>query len=145
MLRAPTFALALSLCLASCHRDEPLVTAPKRALAARLSYAALDHWRPFDDRQADHKDAREAVPLAAVARLADAGDWHGVGAASLVAGDLGRATEALARAASSDDVAADRALATLLRGNADEALEQLDAVLAHAPKQSRALWNRALA
>ncbi len=145
MLRFVTLAAAISLCLASCHRDEPLVTAPKRALAARLSYAALDRWRPLDGGLADHKDARESVPLAAVARLSDAGDWHGVGAASLVAGDLGRAAEALERAPKSDDVAADRALATLMRGNVDEALEQLDAVLAHAPKHSRALWNRALA
>ena len=144
MLRFVTFAASLSLLAAGCHRAEPLVTAPKRALAGRLSYAALDRWRPLDDARQDNA-ARETVPLAAVARLSAAGDWHGVGAASIVSGDFGRATEALDRAAKSDDVAADRALVTLVRGNADEALEQLDAVLARAPKQPRALWNRALA
>lgn len=127
--------------IVGCRRSTPLLSAPKRTLAARLSYAALDRYRPLDD----DPRAREPVPLALFAQLAERGDEHGVGDLALLAGDRSRATESLARAPHDLDSDADRAAAALINGDLDDALERLDAVLRAQPRHGQALWNRGLA
>jgi hypothetical protein len=144
MIRLATIAAGILLCVSGCRRAE-LTTAPKRALAARLSYAGLDRWRPFAESPGDPKNAREVVSLETLARLSAAGDLHGVGDLSLLSGDRGRAAQALARAPHDANVDADRAVVTLERGDVGAALEQLDAVLKAQPRHPQALWNRALA
>jgi hypothetical protein len=89
--------------------------------------------------------ARNAVTFEALAQLERRGDFHGIAAASVLAGDLARAATYLERASSDVGVAADRALLALANGHPREAVIRLDDVLAVNPRHPQALWNHALA
>lgn len=140
-MQRAVLALTSLLLVGGCQRRPSLTTAPRRTLAARVSYAALDVWRPLDERAG----SREAVSLAAFDGLARRRDWHGVAALALIGGAPARAADALARAPRDLDTDADRALLSLLRDDVDDALERLDGVLAARPRHAQARWNRGLA
>jgi hypothetical protein len=82
---------------------------------------------------------------AALARLQEQNDQHGLAAAYLSEHDLAGAEMALAKAGESVDVVSDRAVLALERGDFAEALRIADAVLARAPGHVAASWNRAVA
>ncbi|HEX7837771.1 MAG TPA: hypothetical protein VF469_09925, partial [Kofleriaceae bacterium] len=131
------------------ERDTPVAppralgTSRVRAIEARISYAAADAHRPYDTARAGNAPSpADAISLEALAQLEQRGDYHGVAAASLLAGELSRAATYLDRAVPGLDVAADRALLQLAAGHPGDALITLDRVLAAAPRHPQALWNR---
>ena len=123
-----------------------LATAATRSIEGRISYAAADRHRRYDVvRSGEPARAADQIAFDTLSLLDHRGDFHGVAAASLLAGDTARATAYLDRAAPGPDVAADRALLQLAAGHPSDALIALDGVLAAAPRHPQALWNRALA
>jgi hypothetical protein len=123
-----------------------LTSAQVRPIEGRLSYAGADRYRPYDVVRADAPGAaRIDVTFDALAQLERRGDFHGIAAASLLAGDPTRAAAYLERATGNLDVAADRALLALSSGDPREAVIRVDDVLTANPRHPQALWNRALA
>jgi cellulose synthase operon protein C len=127
-------------------RPEPIVLAQadKRPLEARLSYAAADHWRPYDVERAAAV-VREEVRVDTLARLEAKGEWRGLADGYLLGGEPERAAEALARAGESADVESDRAALALQKHDAAMALAHAARALALAPGHAQGAWNRALA
>ena len=119
-----------------------------RPLEARLSYPGAGHYGP--------QNAQRAAGSAAIAsdRLLElklafqqANDWHGVAVASLLALDKERARQAFAKAPSTPEVDADRAVLELVTGTPEaleRGLDDVDRALAAAPGNAAAHWNRAL-
>jgi hypothetical protein len=119
-----------------------------RPLEARLSYPGTDTYGP--------QNAQRAAGSAAIAsdrllqlQLAfqQAKDWHGVAVASLLTADRERARQAFARAPSTPEVDADRAVLELMTGTPEaleRGLDDVDRALAAAPGNAAAHWNRAL-
>lgn len=103
-------------------------------------------YRPY--RVARGAEDRGDPPFEQLARLARAGDWHGLATASLAYGDRAAARRYLARAWPTPAVIVDRAALDLLDGSEpalERALVALDGVLAVAPDHLAARWNLALA
>ncbi len=121
-----------------------LALAPSRSLEARVAYGPARDWRPYTVLRAGEQTP-EAVPLTALAQLEAKGDWHALGVAQLLRGDLSAAQAALDKAEPSADVEADRAALALARGDAVEALARAKAALALAPSHPAARWNYGLA
>lgn len=131
-------------------RPEPIVLAQavERPIAARLSDARADRFRPYGGARM----TREEVRVDTLAQLQRRGDWRGLADAELLAGDPARAAEALARAAkaparagASADVESDRAALALVEHDAAAALGHAARALGLAPGHRQAAWNRALA
>lgn len=122
-------------------RPAPIVVvqAQKRAIEARLSAPAADGWRPYAGR------GREEVRVDVIAELHKRGDWRGLAAAELVAGDTQKAGEALAKAGESADAESDRAALALVSRDPKAALTHATRALQLAPGHAQAAWNRALA
>lgn len=129
------------------HRTEQVWMAggPTRPLEPRLSYPGADAWRPYETMRSENLATPEPAPLQEMARLEEAGDFQGIAAAYLLRKELESATAYLARAGDLPEAEADRAVVALLRGDVPEALERLEGVLARAPRQAQAMWNRGLA
>lgn len=123
---------------------------PSRAIEGRLSYGGADHYRPYEvQRAASGATVEHGIPLAALARLEERGDLHGIAAAHLLMGSREQAAHYLDSAVEDPklalDAASDRALLALLGGDPEAALQILDRVLEEEPQHPQALWNRALA
>lgn len=122
---------------------------PTRAIEGRLSYGGADHYRPYEVQRAGTATVEHGIPLAALARLEERGDLHGIAAAHLLMGSREQAAHYLDSASRDPrlalDAESDRALLVLLDGDPEAALEILDRVLAEDPLHAQALWNRALA
>jgi tetratricopeptide (TPR) repeat protein len=117
--------------------------APRRGIEARLAWDQAAAYRPYDvDRGTG---AREAIPLATLAALEKAADEHGLGAVSILAGDLDRATDYLAAGGKTADLESDRAALALARGDAEAALTLAASALELDPTHPAARWNHALA
>jgi hypothetical protein len=122
---------------------------PTRAIEGRLSYGGADQYRPYEVQRSGGTAVEHGIPLAALARLEERGDVHGIAAAHLLMGSHEQAKHYLDSAreepALAVDVESDRALLALLDGDPETALQILDRVLEQAPQHPQALWNRALA
>jgi tetratricopeptide (TPR) repeat protein len=122
---------------------------PRRAIEGRLSYGGADRYRPYEVPRASGVTVEHGIPLAALARLEEHGDMHGIAAAHLLMGSREQAAHYLDSASKDPrialDVESDRALLVLLDGDPEAALQILDRVLEHEPQHPQALWNRALA
>src|SRR6185312_1336379 len=116
-----------------------IVQAQKRAIEARLSAPAADRWRPYAGR------AREEVRVDVIAELQRRGDWRGLFAAQLVAGETQQAGEAVAKEGESADAESDRAALALVSRDPKGALMHATRALQLAPGHAQAAWNRALA
>lgn len=120
-----------------------------RAIEGRLSYGGADLYRPYEVQRAGGTAVEHGIPLAALAKLEERGDVHGIAAAHLLMGSRSQAEHYLDSArkepALAVDVESDRALLTLLDGDPETALQILDRVLEQEPQHPQALWNRALA
>jgi hypothetical protein len=129
-------------------RLEPLVLAlaETRSLEARVTYAPADRWRPYGvEGQAANAMPREEVRADTLAQLQKRGEWRGLGDAYLLAGDPGRAAEALTRAGETADVESDRAAVALVRRDPATALAHATRALQLVPAHTPAQWNRGLA
>jgi hypothetical protein len=129
-------------------RLQPIVLAhaDRRSLEARLSYAPADRWRPYGvERPAARAMPREEVRVDTLAQLQKRGEWRGLGDAYLLAGEPGRAAEALACAGESADVESDRAALALAGRDSAAALAHATRALWLAPAHAPAAWNRGLA
>lgn len=120
---------------------------PTRGLEARLSYPGTEAYRPLDVQRGTgvHATASHVTRLAA--DLEQAGNWHGLAVASLLAGRRETAAQAFARAPSTPQVDSDRAAFEILDGSPaalERALEHVDRALAAEPDHAAARWNRAL-
>ncbi|WPB79968.1 CHAT domain-containing protein [Archangium violaceum] len=127
-------------------KEEPvaLALAPTRSMEARLSWQGASGWRPYGVKRSGEERPREQLSLKVLAALEEARDWHGLAVAQLLAGEPGRAAEALKQAGRSPGEDSDRAALALSRGALEEALVLLEGVLERAPRHPAALWNRAL-
>jgi cellulose synthase operon protein C len=122
--------------------------APTRAIEPRLTWGAAAAHRPYDVERGDRGDrgGNEPIELATLAELERAGDKHGVGALSLLAGERERAARNLS--GETDAVVSDRAALALVDGDAETALSLTATVLersASARAHGAARWNHALA
>jgi hypothetical protein len=111
-----------------------------RPIEARLGYAALDRYRPYRRPAGERRE----LSRARLAELEERGDFHGVAAYSLEAGEWTRAAEYLDRAPKGPTVDIDRAVVALGAGRLEEALQTLDEALRVVPRSGPALWNRSL-
>ncbi len=121
-----------------------LLDAPSRSTEARVAYGPADRYRPYDVARSSSASRGEHVSLEALARLEHDKDFGGVAAGLLLGGDRDRAAEYLDRAGKSPDTDVDRAVLALGRGELEEALNLLDAVIEQNPRHEQALWNMAL-
>jgi cellulose synthase operon protein C len=139
-------ALALVVVRSPGLREDPvaLALAPTRSLEARLSWEGASGWRPYGVQRSGEERPREQLTLKALAALEEARDWHGLAVAQLLAGEPGRAVEAMRQAGRSPGEDNDRAALALSRGALEEALVLLEAVLEREPRHPAALWNRGL-
>jgi tetratricopeptide (TPR) repeat protein len=129
------------------QHDVWLAKRPERLLEARVSYQGADGYRPPASRMMGSEDASEDLPHEDLATLTRQGDAHGVIAAYLVRDDPKLAEWALKKLEGierSPDLESDRAVALLLKGEREEALRVLEAVLEQNPRHPQALWNRGL-
>ncbi|MBN1207886.1 MAG: CHAT domain-containing protein [Myxococcaceae bacterium] len=116
-----------------------------RLLEARVSYRIADKHRDRPVKMGSGGDGEE-LSLEDLAVL-EKHDPHGLIAAYLVQADRDlaeRALRTLKKMERSPDLDSDRAVALLLRGEHEQALRLLDAVLAQHPQHPQALWNRGL-
>ncbi len=120
-----------------------------RAIEGRLSYGGADLYRPYEVQRASGTAVEHGIPLAALAKLEERGDVHGIAAAHLLMGSRSQAEHYLDSAhnepALAVDVESDRALLALLDSDPENALQILDRALEQEPQHPQALWNRALA
>lgn len=123
---------------------ELLAVAPTRSLEARLSWSGASAHRPYGVLRSGDERPKELVPLQKLAKLEEEGDLHGLATGHLLRGEREQAAEYLQRAPASPDVASDRAVVALSKGELEEALRLLDGVLEKHPQHPQALWNRAL-
>jgi cellulose synthase operon protein C len=127
-------------------RDEGawLTQAPTRTLEARLAWPAADRHRPYETLRSGRSGSGSSPPLRELARLEEAGDYEGLAAAWLLAGEPAQADSWLARSGDSPAADNDRAVLALERGEYAEALALLDRVLRSQPEHPQARWNRGL-
>lgn len=117
-----------------------LARAETRRIEGRISYPGVAAYRPYDPERAGPSEP-ESVPLSALAKLENRGDFHGVAAGYLLLEEPERALTYLHRAEPGVEVTSDRALALLSQGEAERAVMVLGDVSNH----PAAMWNRALA
>lgn len=123
---------------------QALALAPTRSLEARLTYGGAADYRPYAVLRSGNEHPRESVPVKALSRMEEKGDYHGLAVSALLGGELKDASSAFQQAGASPDVDSDRAALALSQGSLGEALKLLDGVLAKSPKHPQALWNRGL-
>ncbi|WP_426746609.1 hypothetical protein VZQ01_00215 [Myxococcus faecalis] len=143
LLVFPAILIARSGPLA--HRRQELLwltDARTRPLEARLSVPAADVHRPYSRPREER--ASVAVPLRELARLEEKADRAGIAASYLVHGDPQQGLAHLQHAQPSLNRDNDQAVALLLLGRHDDALERLDTLLEASGRHPQALWNRAL-
>jgi len=116
---------------------------PYRPIEARLSYAGLSAYRPYSV-PAGGSGAIAPIAHRELAELEAKQDWQALAAAYLWTGNPERAALYLERAGRSPEIENDRAVLDIVRGNHSAALALVNQVLSEHPKQSQALWNRAL-
>jgi hypothetical protein len=119
-----------------------LAAEPDRPFAERLAYPGADRHRPH--RVMRGATETHALPLPALARMEDAGDFEGLAVAYLLAGDDAQAEKFLARAPRSPSVDVEAAVLAMHRRRWDEARVLLEGVLVTSPHHPQALWNLAL-
>jgi hypothetical protein len=125
-------------------QDELLATGAVRHLEARSSYAAADHYRRYDvDRASVAQHDRPSLKL--MAKLEEKGDFRGLAAAYLLAGDREQAAAALEKAGHSPEVDNERAVLAIEKGDFESAIVLCDSALHARPSMTQALWNRAIA
>jgi cellulose synthase operon protein C len=122
-----------------------LALATNRALEPRLAWRDASAYRPYDVPRGSRDTPHEEIPLAVLGDIERSGDLHGVGALALLDGERKQAASYLDRAGDGADVIDDRAALALVDGHADRALALCDDVLARAPDDPVAHWNRGLA
>ncbi|MBN1203757.1 MAG: CHAT domain-containing protein [Myxococcaceae bacterium] len=122
-----------------------LAAGTTRLLEARLSHSSAERHRPYQPPEAGQGGAPTGVSLQVLARLEAQGDLRGLAAAYLLRGSPDVAASYLERAGDSPEVANDRAVLALARGNPADALALLDKALQRQPRSAPALWNRGLA
>jgi tetratricopeptide (TPR) repeat protein len=123
-----------------------LLDGPYRSIEGRLAYPGADGYRPLSRlRGGPEPAAPRADRTAALARLEESGDHHGLGVGLLLEGQLEQAARQLAAAPPSPQVLSDSAALALERGQAREALALADRALALQPRHPQATWNRAVA
>ncbi|MFL5347582.1 MAG: CHAT domain-containing protein [Hyalangium sp.] len=122
-----------------------LSSEPTRTLEARLSHPGADRHRPYHAVARGQGGPAPGVPLEVLARMEAQGDLRGLAAAYLLQGAPELAASYLERAGDSPEVANDRAVLALAKGDAAGALSLLDKALQQQPRSARALWNRGLA
>lgn len=115
---------------------------PKRDLLARLPYAPLDRYRPYDTPRGDVPAG--TVPLALTAEVERHGTAGALGSVLIARRDLPQAA-ALLKRSGGDEVALAWSALELTRGHYVDVLRHADAVLAKSPRQPVAAWNRAMA
>ena len=118
--------------------------APHRQLEPRLTWPAVDRYRPYDPPRAATTKP-EMLSFELLAEVEKAGDARALPAAQLLTGNIDAATAALDKAADSADTLADRAAVALVRHDAERALVAAAAALDKTPTHPQARWNRALA
>ncbi len=134
----------------SLQGDVWLAERPQRLLEARVSHPDADRHRPLAPKMMGSEEHSEELPHEDLARL-EKRDPKSVVAAYLVRGDPDLAGQALMKVMRlkekdrSPDLDSDHAVALLLKGKHEEALQLLDAALAQNPRHPQALWNRGLA
>jgi hypothetical protein len=118
--------------------------APKRGFVERLPYAPLDRHRAYDVPRGDRELERISMKL--TAEVEQRRPPAALVAVLLASGDLDRAEKQLAGPdhGGDPDLEIDRAVIALHRRQYPEALRSLDEVLARTPRNSVALWDRAL-
>ncbi len=148
-LVSPVLVLTFMLARPPSKGDAGGVTAQfwveRRAAArieSRLTHPEADKHRPRTSSGGCPVPA-EPIPLRDLARLEEAGDWSGIGAAYALQGEWNQAASFLERMPASPNRDSDLAAVHLARGAHEQALRLLDAVLASHPKHPQALWNRA--
>ena len=115
-----------------------------RAFEARLSYPGADRYLPYGGAR-ESQITQPDISLQALAELQRRKNFEAMAAAALLQGNWLQAEALFARAPASAGLQSDAAVLALVRGEREEALLQLDAVLARHPKHGPARWNRALA
>lgn len=128
-------------------RGEELLAqgAAARPFEAWLAHPGLKSYKPYNPLAgAGAAAVGNSIALNRLARLEQAADWHGLGAAYLWNGEIERAEPYLERAEESPAVDNDLAVLVLARGDYPASLHRLDRVLTSAPSLIQAHWNRAL-
>lgn len=144
MLAAVATVAIIAVAILSRSRG-PELPGTSRSIEGRLTASIASDWRPYEVVRAGATPQAEPVPLAQLAKMESRGDYRGIAAAYLLAGDADRAESWLDKAPPSPEVAIDRAAIRIQQGRAEEALTVLDPVLRERPDDTAALWNRALA
>lgn len=116
---------------------------PYRPIEARLSYVGLSDYRPYSV-PAGGRGVIAPIAHRELAEFEGKQDWQALAAAYLWTGDPERAATYLERAGRSAEIENDRAVLDIVRGDHRAALGRINQVLSEHPKQSQALWNRAL-
>jgi hypothetical protein len=116
------------------HESQPVrgvevALAPTRQLEARVSWGKAADFRAYDVPRAGEAP-HEAIPLATLAAVEQAGDVHGVAVLALLDGERKQAASYLERAGDAPDVMSDRAVLALADGQPERALAICDGVLA---------------
>jgi cellulose synthase operon protein C len=137
-------AAALAVFVRVQGQGELLAIGDVRHLEARSSYAAADRYRRYDvDRASIVQHDRPSLKV--MAKLEEKGDWRGLAAAYLLAGDREQAAAALEKAGHSPEVDNERAVLALEKGDFESAIVLCDSALRQRPSMTQALWNRAIA
>ena len=116
-----------------------------RSILGRLSDARYAQPVPCPVMRNKQSAGGSPVPSRVFAALERDGDYHRLAIAYLIDGDLAGAQRSLQRAGQSPEVQNDRAVIALEGGDSAQALAISSAVLAQAPANSAAAWNRAVA
>ena len=126
------------------REEVSLLLSGERAVEARFTGLRFGVFRPRAVVRSD-KQPIEAISLAELARLEQAGEPHDLIAALAATGDLRRATELSAALPDDAASASDRAALAIAAGDAEGALAHAQHALALDPKLATAKWNLGLA
>ena len=132
--------------------------APDRMMLERVPYTALDRHRDYNAMRAGPAHAirpagavridavpGEQISMTALAALEKRGATTELIAALIAQGDLAGAEQRLQHAGPGDSLDVERAIVAQRRGQGAAALGLLDQVLARSPRNTHAMWNRAIA